>query len=210
MTQVGDLDYLNELYAAAEDPWHLRSGWYYQRKRDLLLATLPRARYSRAAQLGCDDPELVVGLSRRSDAVSAFDFDRPSVTAMRQHVAHLSHVEVGQPLRPDRWHAAQPSFDLVVLNEVGSRSDAATWAQLCHSVSEHLAPDATVLACHYRHSLKGRVLHAETVHGMLESILGLTKQAHVADADLIIDVWTTSARTVAEMDGITARLGGQA
>jgi hypothetical protein len=29
------LQHLNELFAASEDPWHTRSGWYAQRKRQL-------------------------------------------------------------------------------------------------------------------------------------------------------------------------------
>lgn len=49
--------------------------------------------------------------------------------------------------------------------------------------------DATVLACHRLHESQERILATETLHGILDSIFGLERQPHLADADFVIDVW---------------------
>ena len=40
--------YFEDMYAAAEDPWSMRTRWYEQRKYALTAAALPRARYGEA------------------------------------------------------------------------------------------------------------------------------------------------------------------
>ena len=37
-----DVRYFAELFAASDDPWAFRSRWYEKRKRDLVMAALPR------------------------------------------------------------------------------------------------------------------------------------------------------------------------
>lgn len=201
MTQVRDLDYLNDLYAASEDPWHLRSGWYSDRKRSVVLGCLPRARYVKTLELGCEVGELTVGLARRSEAVLGIDPRRHAVAEAHARTAHLSNVQLQQLTVPHQWPGAR-NFDLVVLNEIGYSMSAAVWAQLCQSVCGGLAQDATVIACHWRHELPDRTLESETLHGMLDSMLGLTKLTHVEDCDFLLDVWTTSQRTVAQLEGL--------
>ena len=43
--------YFDDLYAAADDPWSLRSRWYEQRKYALTTAVLPRLRYADAVEV---------------------------------------------------------------------------------------------------------------------------------------------------------------
>ena len=42
-----------DLYAGGDDPWQTRTSWYERRKRDVVLACLPRDRYAHAAEPGC-------------------------------------------------------------------------------------------------------------------------------------------------------------
>jgi hypothetical protein len=37
--------HFQQLYEQADDPWQVRQRWYEQRKRSLLLASLPAPRY---------------------------------------------------------------------------------------------------------------------------------------------------------------------
>ena len=53
-----------------------------------------------------------------------------------------------------------------------------------------LEPDATVLACHHHRQFTSRQLQTDTLHGTLDSILGLTRQTRVIDSTFAIDVWT--------------------
>jgi hypothetical protein len=195
-----DLQHLNELYAASEDPWHMRSGWHAQRKRDLLLASLPNSRYNSIFEPGCSQGELTPELARRSDEVLAVDGYRDSVTATRQRTAHLSNVTVEHRHLPMDWPRGR-RFDLIVLNEIGSMAESSDWASMADAVLGSLTEDATVLACHWKHHFTGRRLQTETLHGLLDSILGLPRQTRVSDADFTIAVWTTRPRTSTERDG---------
>ncbi len=48
-----------------DDPFGYRERWYEARKRDLLLASLPRARFAHAWELGCSNGELTAALAPR-------------------------------------------------------------------------------------------------------------------------------------------------
>ena len=95
----------------------------------------------------------------------------------------------------------QDRFDLVVLHEMGLSYDAASWAEIAGLVRAGLTEDATVVACHWKHD-EAYSLAAETVHGMLNSVLGLPRQTRVADTDFILDVWTTTAASIARREGL--------
>jgi SAM-dependent methyltransferase len=203
MTDPADLAYLDSLYAASEDPWHARSGWYGERKQELLLASLPRARYLSCFEPGCGTGELTVQLARRCDQLLAVDYHRDAVDSARERVRHLSNVAVRRMLLPQEW-PYEDKFDLVVLSEFGYYCSGSAWAEICSRVLYSLATDATVLACHWRHDFAERTLETDTVHGMLDSVLRLPKHTAVIDADLMLEVWTTGDRSVAELEGLTA------
>ena len=183
------LEHLNSLYGACEDPWHMRSGWQAERRRDLLLAALNHPRYGNTFEPGCAAGELTAGLARRSDRILAADDNRPALAEARNRTAHLSNVDIQWMRLPEQW-PTEEKFDLIVLHQVGYRLDLAAWAELATAVRNSLAPDATVLACHHQHEFPERILDTQTLHGILDSILGLRRQTQVVDADFTIDVWT--------------------
>jgi SAM-dependent methyltransferase len=196
-----DLHHLNELFAASEDPWFTRGGWYSRRKRDVLLASLADPRYGSTFEPGCRDGDLTLALASRSDRVLAVDARREAVAEATGRTAHLSNVVVERGHLPEDWPRNE-KFDLIVLHEIGLGFDPADWAGLATQVRDSLTDTATVLACHWKHEFADQNLAAETLHGLLNSILGLTRQTKIADADFILDVWTTTSRTVAERDGL--------
>jgi hypothetical protein len=206
INEYDDLHHLNDLYAASEDPWHMRGGWYTERKRDLIMASLPNARYGATFEPGCADGELSVHLARRSDRLLAADRRREAVTVTRDRTAHLSGVSVERLDLPVEWPLTE-TFDLIVLHELGALFTPSEWADTATAVLHSLTADATVLACHWRHDFAERSLEADTLHGLLDSILGLPRQTRVSDADFTIAVWTTRSRTVAERDGLAANAG---
>lgn len=184
-----NLEHLNDLYALAEDPWHMRSGWLAERRRDLLVASLNHARYGNAFLPGCGSGEVIPALARRTERILATDDNRPALAEARARTMHLSNVVIDYLQLPADWPVAQ-RFDLIVLNEMGYLMDLADWASLADLVRGSLATDATVLACHRNHHFPGRYLGTETLHGTLDSILGLPRQTRVVDDEFSIDVWT--------------------
>jgi SAM-dependent methyltransferase len=201
ITEPADLAYLNGLYARDRDPWHLREGWYEHRKLQLLLACLPRERYTAAFEPGCSVGEVTAGLAERCDLLIAADFHADAVAAARQRTAGLPNVEVRQLLLPQQW-PREARFDLVVLSEIGYFLSRSAWAELCARTRASLAADATVLACHWRRDFAERSQATDTLHACLGSALALPRQTRVSDADFAIDVWTTSSLSVAEAGGL--------
>jgi hypothetical protein len=188
-TRTTDLEHLNTLYGQCEDPWHMRSGWQAERRRELLLAALNHPRYGYTFEPGCAAGELTAGLARRSDRVLAADDNRPALAEARTRTGHLSNVDLRWMRLPEQW-PAEEKFDLIVLHQVGYRLDLAAWAELATAARNSLARDATVLACHHQHEFAERILDTQTLHGILDSILGLPRQTQVIDSGFVIDVWT--------------------
>jgi len=79
----GTKSYFDGLYGASDDPYALRVRWYEERKRALILATLPRRRYQRAFEPGCGIGEFTVALSTRCDMVLASDGPRTRSVTLR-------------------------------------------------------------------------------------------------------------------------------
>lgn len=194
-------DYFEALYAGGADPYALRTRWYEQRKRAVLLATLPRARYARAYEPGCGAAELTVELAQRCDAVLASDFSEHALTTARRRTAHLPQVRIVQQRLPADWpHDAEP-FDLIVLSELGYFLDAAGMAQVAEACEASLAADGTLVACDWRPDFAERALPTVEVHAALAGI-GLTRQALHEEADFVLQLWSRDARSVAQREGI--------
>ena len=56
---------LDRLHAEQPDPWGAETRWYEERKRSLLLAALPRKRFTRALEVGCSTGVLAQALTER-------------------------------------------------------------------------------------------------------------------------------------------------
>ena len=104
-----------DLYGADADPWQTRTSWYERRKRDVVLACLPREHYRHAAEPGCGLGELTAALVARCDRVTASDPVAWAVEATRQ--ATDGAVSVLRAALPD-GQAIPRDADLVVLSEV--------------------------------------------------------------------------------------------
>lgn len=201
MSEPVDVGYLRGMYASGEDPWRIDVGWYEQRKRELVLGCLPRERYDSAFEPGCAGGTLTRRLAGRAGRLLAADLSEVAVRTATERVADLEHVEVRQLLLPDEWPAG--SFDLIVLSELGYFFAEPSWARLCAKVAGSLSPDATVLACHWRHEFAERTQSTAALHGCLAAALALPKQTTLVDADFLIDVWTASELSVAASEGLS-------
>jgi SAM-dependent methyltransferase len=194
--------YFDELYQSSDDPWHLREGWYEHRKRSLTLALLPRPRYRNAFEPGCANGELTAALASRCDALLAADLHETAVRLARERVAGLPQVCVEQRRVPQQWPTEAGPFELIVISELAYYLDAADLETLAARIAASLTPDGTLLACHWRRPFAEALASADAAHALFDSRCGLSRLAHHDEADLLIDVWSYDARSVAQREGL--------
>lgn len=192
--------YFEAMFAGNDDPWRFKSRWYEARKRALTLAMLPRQRYASAFEPGCANGELSAALATRCDRLLISDGTPRAVDVARQRVQSLPHVEVIQAWVPGQWPAE--TFDLIVISELGYFLDPEALDALIDKVRTSLQPEATVLACHWRRSIEGCVLGGDDVHARIADRLDVPHLAGFSDADFLLDVWCTDARSVAQIEQI--------
>lgn len=197
----GGRDYFEGLYGASEDPYDLRTRWYEQRKRAVLLAALPMQRYARAYEPGCGAAELTVALAQRCDALLASDFSPRAVAAAQRRTAGLPNVRVVQHTLPVDWPANEEPFDLIVLSELGYFLDADAMQKVAALCAATLAPGGTLVACDWRPDFAERALPTTQVHDVLAD-LGLPRLVLHKEADFVLQLWSRDARSVAQHEGI--------
>ena len=188
--------YFDRLYAADPDPWGFTSRWYEQRKYALTVAALPAPTYARGLEVGCSIGVLTAGLAARCRLLTALDPSPVALTAARTRVP--SSVRLIQGTVPHQWPAG--TYDLVVLSEVGYYLDPADLGRLLDLIDRDLAPDGTVVACHWRHPVADYPLTGDEVHAALTRWPRVT---HLEEEDFLLDVLAPGgAVSVARREGL--------
>ena len=195
-------EHFEALFAADADPWGYDYRWYEQRKRNLLLASLPRLRYANAYEPACGNGALTELLALRCDALQASDASESAVALTRARLAYLPRVRIARQSVPGGWPQADPDFDLIVLSEIGYYLQSAALDGLAARVRDTLAADGTLVACHWRHPTDDRLHSAEHVHAVLAEALQLAPAIHHEEKDFLLDLWTVDTRSVAQMEGL--------
>jgi cyclopropane fatty-acyl-phospholipid synthase-like methyltransferase len=198
MNESKTRQYFEAMYARDDDPWRLRQRWYERRKRELIVAMLPRERYRSAFEPGCANGELSTVLAGRCDALLAVDLHAGAVRAARSRLAHCPNVRVEVCAVPHQWPAGTVRFDLVVISEFAYYLDPDELDMLAARVQTSLDNDGCLLACDWRRPFAHRQTSAEAVHACFASRCDIGLVAHHVEADMLIDVWTRDGRSVAE------------
>ncbi len=180
-------DSLDRLHQEEQDPWGAETRWYEQRKRDLLLAMLPRERFVHTLEVGSSTGALAEALSERSERVLAVDRSTAALAAARARFQADDRVTVLELDVPHEW-PHDLTFDLVVVSEVGYFLSPAELDLLVHRIAGSLAPDGVLVLCHWRHEVEGWVLGADDVHRGFESSGIPELQATYRDRDVEIRV----------------------
>ena len=193
--------YFDDFYARNDDPWGFDTRWYEERKRQLLLAALPRRRYARALELGCSTGALTAALADRCDAVLAVDFAATALDAARERLADRPTVELRKATLPRDW--PEGDFDLVVFSEVGYYWDAADLRTAIGAMAASLIPGGHLVACHWRHEVADYPRSGDDVHAALaESDAFVRLVRHVED-DVVLEVFgVPPVRSVAAEAGL--------
>lgn len=190
----------DRLFDGSDDPWAMHQRWYEQRKRTLLLACLPRARYTSIFEPGCANGATSVVLAARCDRLLCCDTAERAVALTREQLVDAPHARVEQWRLPAQWPVQR--FELIVLNELCYYLDAADLATLIDACRHSLTADGQVLACHWRAAIDGCSLDGDTVHRQLAVELGMTTLLHHSEPDFVLDLWSRDARSVAQHEGL--------
>ena len=181
--------YFDDLYAAADDPWSMRSRWYERRKYGVTTAVLPRPRYADALEVGCSVGELTVALAARCDRLTAWDVSAAAVAATRERTAALPGVSVAQHAVPgDRL----PPAELLVLSEVLYYLDDDDLAAVLAQLPAAVRPGGTLLAVHWRHPVADYPRTGDAVHAALRSALDWPRVAVHEEPDFLLDCWVAA------------------
>ncbi|KLD71155.1 class I SAM-dependent DNA methyltransferase [Xanthomonas pisi] len=199
MNAQANADYFDGIYQS-HDPFGYGTRWYEKRKRDILLATLPRMGFARGWELGCSNGEATRGLAARCERLLATDMSQAAVEQARQRVGERSNVEIVQACHPQQWPVGR--FDLVVLSEVGYYFAAAELDDLVARLQLALTPDGLLVACHWKHPFEQAQQDGIAVHACLAGLLSLPLSYRYEDSDFLLEAWTAQPLSVAQQEGL--------
>ena len=189
-----------QFYAESDDPWGFRTRWYEKRKREIVVASLPRERFGSCWELGCSVGELTAGLATRCDRVLATDGNARGVDEARKRVRDFPHVRVEHQIHPDDW--PNERFDLIVFSELGYNFERDVLRDLAERLRAALTSTGTILACHWRYHIEGCPVNGNDVHALLAEVLALPRVVHHAEADFLLEIWSADGRSAAQLDGM--------
>ncbi|MGI4812924.1 MAG: SAM-dependent methyltransferase [Janthinobacterium lividum] len=198
--QAAIVDHFEQMFEKNDDPWHYRRRWYEQRKRALTLAMLPLAHYRRAFEPACANGELTAALADRCDALLSCDASANAVRLARQRLAGQAHVVVEQRILPEDWPDGR--FDLIVISEFAYYLPSTALARLLELACAALTDGGTLLACHWRWPIEEWAGPVDSIHRLIGMQPGLHRLAHHEETDMLLDVWSTDPRSVAQMEGL--------
>lgn len=199
MNSATPASYFDALYRE-DDPFGYRERWYETRKRELLLATLPRPRFSSAWEIGCSNGELAAALAPRCDALLATDLSPRAVQLAAARTAGMSQVEVRQARHPEEWPTQ--TFDLIIFSEMGYYLDVERLSQMTLRLRASLADGGVLVACHWLTPFDEAPLNGLQVHQVLERDLGLPRLFRYSDEDIRLAGWARSDRSVGQQAGL--------
>ncbi|MES2530433.1 MAG: class I SAM-dependent methyltransferase [Pseudomonadota bacterium] len=200
-TAASRLGYFDGLYGDDPDPYGLRTRWYEERKRAVLMASLPHARYARVYEPGCGAGELTVDLAARCDDVLASDFSDKALASARRRAIGLPNVRFQQHVLPRDWPHEEPPFDLIVVSELGYFLDAESMTALAACAVQALSANGVLVACDWRPDFAERASSTDNVHEAFAAT-GLTRSVRHEEADFLLEVWGRDPLSVAQREGI--------
>ncbi|GAA5225579.1 PIG-L family deacetylase [Paeniglutamicibacter antarcticus] len=179
----------DSLYTRTPDPWHYLGSPYEERKRAVTIASLPKARYCTAMELGCSIGVLTGELAGRTDVLVAVDASGVALKAARERLTGMPHVTLVHAVLPHQFPDTAPGTqELVVVSEIGyflAPDELDLLLGRCH---EALAPGGHLLLCHWLHPVHGWPLDGEQVHAAAHR-LGMDAKVLHREADFLLEIF---------------------
>lgn len=180
------------LYQRDTDPWSVRHSCYERRKRAVLMASLPKAHFGKALELGCGIGETTCLLAPLCSHVIAVDASETAAALCQKRVAHTASEKVSvQVLHlPSSWPpCGDGSFGLIVVSELAyyfSESDLSRFIERC---MRSLSSPGIWVMCHYKPDFHDRLGSTDVIHEQVGALEGLTKIVGHDDEQFRLDIW---------------------
>jgi len=188
-------------YARHDDPWGFESRWYEQRKRAILVASLPAKQLGRVLELGCATGIVTRELVARAEQVVAVDPVEAALTAARSRVGDDSRVQFRRGQVPADWPEGE--FDTIVMSEVGYYLSKDDLARTIQRIDGSLADDGSLVACHWRHPVPGYPQTGDSVHAALRRSGCWRAIVRHDEPDFVLEVFCRPpAHSVAQREGL--------
>lgn len=201
--------HFQQLYEKDDDPWQVRQRWYEQRKRNLLLASLPEQRFRHVFEPGCGNGELTAALVRRADHLTASDGSTAAVRLTRRRIDGIVNANGDAASAavlcqrvPESW-PENVAFDLIVISEMAYYLTNIELHALRDRCINTLTLNGALVLCHWRHPFADRLLETDAIHHAFDASPQLHRISHHEEPDFLLDVWSRSPRSVAQREGVT-------
>ncbi|MBE1582290.1 class I SAM-dependent DNA methyltransferase [Nonomuraea angiospora] len=148
------IDYFEERYKAASDPFLFESRWYEERKRRITLAMLPDQRYDNAFEPGCATGVHTLEFARRCKRVLAADFSGSALQHARRRYAQaqdrnqLGQVDFARLVLPRDW--PDEKFDLIAVLETLCYFEPSDYREFVAKTVDSLIEGGILLLAHWR------------------------------------------------------------
>lgn len=173
------------VHAKSEDPWQYTTSWYERRKRLLTLAALPRERYESGLEIGCSIGTLTAELAGRCAGLLAVDASSTALELAAQRLAPFAGVSTRRLTLPAEWPEGR--YDLIAVSEVGYYFAPSEFEQLLERIRSSMAPDGTLLLCHWRHPVSGWELDGDSVHALARNRLRWRTAGLYQERDFVLE-----------------------
>jgi trans-aconitate methyltransferase len=174
------------MYLAKTDPWDNATSWHNRRKYAVVMASLPRERYSRAYEPGCAIGMLTRLLAERCDELLAVDCVDEAVATAREQVREFAHVRVEPAMLPAGLPDA--TFDLIVLGDLLYYLSADDLEAMLDGLVQRLEPGGDIVSVHFRDRQTGGNYDGFQVHAALAARPGLQHVVRHEDEWFLLDV----------------------
>ncbi|MBZ4487538.1 PIG-L family deacetylase [Microbacterium sp. cx-55] len=174
-----------EFHSRHDDPWGLDTRWYERRKRALLLASLPRERFSRALELGCASGATTRALAERAASVVAVDASETALARARARGVPEGVRYALHPL-PEEWPTG--SYDLIVVSELAYYWSPERLARALDRIDDSATDDAVLVFCHWRRPIDDAAQNGDDVHAALAARRGWRSLVRHVEEDFLLDV----------------------
>jgi SAM-dependent methyltransferase len=189
-----DMPDLGEVALEARDqregPWAVRASFYEERKLATVLACLNQPRYRHAWDAACGMGELAARLAPRTERLLATDSTTQAAQLTAVRCQEAAHVRVREWELPATPRELPERFDLVVLSEIAYHLSDPQRAALVAMLDAVTAPDAEIVAVHWRYRphdgwLSGEDVQSELVDRL--TALGWRHRVQHDDEDFVLD-----------------------
>jgi predicted TPR repeat methyltransferase len=187
MTSTTTESFFEAKYRDAADPWDFARSSYELARYSAILNALSPRRYNLAFEPGCSVGVLTEKLAAFCNHIEAFDLSETAVERAHIRCVYLPNIHIR--------HASLTEFlphdaDLYLFSEVGYYLTREALHKHLERAIEHLAPSATLLACHWLGHSPDHILSGDEVHDTIHQLPNLQHEHAERHTDFRLDRWT--------------------